>query len=65
MVQNCCVAPTLVLFRVGMVVWPRAAVLALTCCSAAGRTLGKEKCEKARREVGSTCRMKGLDTDSG
>lgn len=34
-----------------MVVWPRAAVLGLTCCCAAGRTLGKEKCEKAE-EVG-------------
>lgn len=29
-----------------MVVWPRAAVLGLTCCCAAGRTLGKN-CEKA------------------
>lgn len=35
-----------------MVVWPRAAVLALTCCSAAGRTLGKEKCEKAEEGGG-------------
>lgn len=35
-----------------MVAWPRAAVLGLTCCSAAGRTLGKEKCEKAEEGDG-------------
>lgn len=31
-----------------MVVWLGAAVLGLTCCGAAGRTLGKENCEKAK-----------------
>lgn len=35
-----------------MVVWPRAAVLGMICCRAAGRTQEKEKCEKAEEEDG-------------